>query len=388
MEYQTPNTPRTDLPITVESGEPQHPASDSRRPRAAACRHRLRWRDLAFTIKFRLVPLVFFSVAALAVALGCLIDGGDVLRAGLGSSDGLLILHGGVELALFPLLSVGPIAYLRVWRSPHRPGAAATWSHIFASFVLVLLLVLAADGREWMLLLAFPAYMVGVELLRLRSVLTERSTCVTDPTMPKALRMHTTEGEKWPVTDEHRARVFGPRVVEPGFDSWRCPHALFWDDLRWKAKLEWMAWTAGEILYWMGLMLTFSAMFVHDDRLIAASPIHLPSAAPLIGVGVFAYLLQVGNRAIRSGGPLLHRGDTVLFVYGTAGHLLVAALAAVMELELDRPYFWAVTVLALIRAYLVVDLWVTQTPRSRCAAEPEMHRTAQASLKPGRGAPF
>lgn len=387
MEYETPNTPRTDPAITVESSEPQDPAPDSRRLRTAACRHRLRWRDLAFMLKFRLVYQVFFSVAALAVALGCLIDGGTVLRAGLGASDGLLILRGGVELALFPLLSVGPLAYLRLWRSPHRPGFAATWTHVFAWFVLAALLGLIADGREWMLLLVFPAYMVGVELRSLRGMLTDRSTCATDPTMPIALRLFTTEGERWPVTDEMRTALFGPRVVEPGFDSWRCPHALFWDDVRPKAKFEWTAWKASEILYWMGLTLTFSAMFVHDDRLIAASPIHLHPLAPLVALGVFAYVLQLANRAVHNG-PLFHRGPTVLFVYGTVAHLLVAALASVMALELDRPYFWAVPVLALTQAYLVVALWVTQTPWSRCAAEPELHRTAQASLKPGRGAPF
>jgi len=388
MEYETPNTPRTDPAITVESEEPQVPSPDSHRLRSPACRHRLRRRDLAFTIKFRLVILVFFSFAALAVACGCLIDGVDVLRTGLDSGDGLLILRGGVELALFPSSALGPLAYLRTWRSPHRPGFAVTWIHIFAGFTLVTLLGLIADGREWLPLFAFPAYMVSIELRRLRGMLTDRSTCATDRTMPMALRMHTTEGEKWPMTDEHRTAIFGPRVVEPGFDSWRCPHALFWDDLRRKAKLEWAAWTTGEILYWMALMLTFSAMFVHDDQLIAASPIHLPSAAPLIALGVFGYLLQLGNRAIRSGGPLLHRGDTVLFVYGAACHLLVATLAAVMALELDLPYFWAVPVLALTRAYLVVGLWVTQTPWSSCAAEPELHRTGQAALKPGRGAPF
>lgn len=82
-------------------------------------------------------------------------------------------------------------------------------------------------------------------------------------------------------------------------------------------------------------------------------------------------------------------GMTWRYVYGTAGHLLIAALTVGMALELDRPYFWAVTVLALIRANLVVELLVTQTPWSHCAAEPELHRRERAALKPGRaGAPF
>lgn len=387
MEYETPHAPRIDPLITVESGDPHTPAQAASQARNVACRHRLRWRDLIFMAKYQFALHLGFSIAALAVAVGCMFEGGVALRAGLASDDLLLFALGGVELVVAALLTIGPIAYLRLWRSPHRPERATVVNYATAWILFLFFIGANADGREWLMLLAFPAYMVGTELRVMRRMLTDRSTCSTDLTQPIALRSMTAEGDRWPVTDEQRAWILGPRVVRPGFDSWRCPHMMFWDDMRRRAKLEWLAWRSTQVLYWMGLMITSSAMFVHDDQLLAASPIPLPEWTPILALLVFGYLLQLANRASR--GPFLHRADIAVHVLGTAGHLLIAALAAAMALELDRPYFWAVTALALTQAYLVVALMVTQTPWARCEAEPELHRIAQASFKPGRGrAPF
>ncbi|MEV3935399.1 hypothetical protein AB0K52_05385 [Glycomyces sp. NPDC049804] len=388
MEYETPDSPRIDPPMTVESGGSRVLAEESHQARSIVCRHRLRWRELSFTSKFRTALYLVCSVAALAVAIGCLVDGGMALRAGLDSGDDPLILRGGVEVALFVPLVAGPLAYLRLWRFPHRPARSATAVHACAVLMLILLLSLSAGGREWLVLLAFPAAMVAIELRWLRRILTERSTCSTEPGRPMPLRMLTAEGTRWPVTDEQRMWVFGPRVVEPGFDSWRCAHAIFWDDLRTKAKLEWVGWAIAEPLYWAGLMLTFAAVFLHQDRLLAASPIGLHSSAPLIAAGLLAYQVQLAKRALR-GRPLFHRTATAVYVHGAVGNVLIAALAAGIALELDRPYFWAVTALALYQAYSVIDLLMLETPWSSCAARPELHRRVRASLRPGRGgAPF
>lgn len=388
MEYESPDTPRIGPPITVESGDPLGPAPVSSRAQSVGCRHRLQWRDLSFTAKFRVALHLACSLAALVVAVVCLVDGANVLRTGFDSSDALLILRGGVELILFPLLMVGPLAYLRLWQSPHRPRTSTIVNDACACLMLSVLLFLTAEGREWMMLLALPTYMVGAQLRVLRRTLTGRSACSADPAMPIALRMMTTEGDSWPVTDEQRTWMFGPRVVAPGFDSWRCPHALFWGDMRRIVKLEWLVWAIAESLYMMSLALTFSVLFMHGDQLFAAIPNDWRLPAPFVVFALLSYQLHLANHAGRNS-RLLHRGDLVEYVHGSVGHILIAVLAAVIALELGRPYFWAVTVLALTQAYWLIIHMVVQTPRMRCEAEPELHRIAQTALKPGRGrAPF
>ncbi|PRY61085.1 hypothetical protein [Glycomyces artemisiae] len=375
MDNQTPESARIDLPITVESAEPQAPAAASHAARPRACPHRLRWADRSFLSKYATARYALIAVAALAVAPACMVEGSQALRAGFGDDVDFRTRFGmflGV-LAMFAAISLaaGPVEYFRTLRSAHRPNRRVFILHNVGLLVLAGFVLNMLPGREWLVFALVPALLMMQILGALRLQLTERTDCAADPGLPLMLRRSRRGVLPEPDTDEERTFTYGPRVVADGFDSWECPHTTWWRQVRRRAQIHALFANAAQVVYLLGAVATGTALVVNDDRL-GIPELEGVALVPFVVLAVLAVLNNLAYQAA-SAGPHLHRAPMYVVVWSTIGYLLTASLAAWTAVLLDRPYMWAVVPLALYLTYLLVDRTITQTPVSQCQNRPGLH---------------
>ncbi|MEU6250974.1 hypothetical protein [Glycomyces sp. NPDC047010] len=383
MDNQTPESARIDLPITVESAEPQTPAAPTRAA-AAHCVHRVRWSDRAFLSKYATARHSLVAIAAFAVAAGCMAEGAQAMSAGLDSAADFQARFGmylGL-LAMFAAttLAAGPIEYFRTLRSAHRPNRRVFILHNIGLMALGGFVFTMSPDREWLVFVLVPPVLMMQFLGALRLQLTERSSCAADPELPLVLRRARRGVQPEPATDEERTHSFGHRVVVEGFDSWKCPHMMWWRQLRRRAQLQTLLADGVQNVYLLGAIAVATALVVNDDRL-GIPELEGVGLIPFVLVAVLAVLNNLAYQAAIAG-PHLHRAPMHVVVWSAAAYLLTASLAAWTAVQLDRPYLWAVVPLALYLTYLLMERTVTQTPASQCKARPGLHPRILAELKP------
>ncbi|THV21688.1 hypothetical protein [Glycomyces paridis] len=360
---EEPSRPNPDITVEAAPADPDAATRSARRP---ACPHRVPWRDMNPIAKYFTLEQAIPTYAALAVAVLWFFKGPAILAEAMADFALPGLMTSAVAVAIAVALAAGAAESLRTARSLHHPDKTVYGLHQIALIAFGVVLIGAAEGREWILLAAVPAFCVYTDHRQSRAILRPRSTCAAEPDLPEgvAAGMYT-----WTYDD--------PPKPPADSDEWECPHELEWKHLRPWAIAAFFVHRWTRLGYFFGAAAVVFAIQVNAAE-FAFGPI---GEGGVYGVFIFVPIVLNSIALHEWQTPGAHRGPLAIYVWAIGAYLLTGALAGWVALVLDRPYLWALAPLALAAAYRVVWKYAVATDRAECRTKPELHPRLQARLK-------